>query len=97
MALRQRYSELVRRYHPDRNGGDRSLEAKLGAVIAAYQTLKGARALPDRHWRGEGEFDADGDVAGVDAGVEGRRRRGAAGRRRGAAIASSAMRPSGIG
>ena len=45
MALRQRYSELVRRYHPDRNGGDRSLEAKLGAVIAAYQTLKGARAF----------------------------------------------------
>ncbi len=45
LALRQRYSELVRRYHPDRNGGDRSLEAKLGKVIAAYQTLKGARAF----------------------------------------------------
>ena len=45
MALRQRYSELVRRYHPDRNGGDRSLEAKLGKVIAAYQTLKVARAF----------------------------------------------------
>ena len=44
-ALRQRYSELVRRYHPDRNGGDRSLEAKLGAVIEAYQTLKGARGV----------------------------------------------------
>ncbi len=45
LALRQRYSELVRRFHPDRNGGDRSLEAKLGKVIAAYQTLKGARAF----------------------------------------------------
>ena len=44
-ALRQRYSELVRRYHPDRNGGDRSLEAKLRSVIEAYQTLKGARAF----------------------------------------------------
>jgi hypothetical protein len=44
-ALRQRYSELVRRYHPDRNGGDRSLEAKLRTVIEAYQTLKGARAF----------------------------------------------------
>ena len=44
-ALRQRYSELVRRFHPDRNGGDRSYEAKLGEVIAAYQTLKGARAF----------------------------------------------------
>ncbi|MBA3729767.1 MAG: J domain-containing protein [Sphingomonas sp.] len=44
-ALRQRYSELVRRFHPDRNGGDRRLEAKLGKVIAAYQLLKGARAF----------------------------------------------------
>jgi len=44
-ALRQRYSELVRRFHPDRNGGDRSLEIKLRAVIDAYQTLKGARAF----------------------------------------------------
>jgi hypothetical protein len=43
--VRKRYSELVRRYHPDRNGGDRSHERKLGQVIAAYQTLKGARAF----------------------------------------------------
>ena len=28
-ALRKRYSELVRSYHPDRNGGDRSHEAML--------------------------------------------------------------------
>jgi curved DNA-binding protein CbpA len=45
MALRKRYSELVRRYHPDRNGGDRSHEAKLQEVIAAYQQLKGAPAF----------------------------------------------------
>ncbi len=45
LALRRRYSELVRRYHPDRNGGDRSLEAKLRAVIEAYQTLKVSRAF----------------------------------------------------
>ena len=44
-ALRRRYSDLVRRYHPDRNGGDRSSEGKLGAVIEAYQLLKGARAF----------------------------------------------------
>jgi len=43
--VRKRYSELVRRYHPDRNGGDRSHERKLGQVIEAYQTLKGARAF----------------------------------------------------
>ena len=44
-ALRQRYSELVRRYHPDRNGGDRSHEAMLRRVIDAYQLLKGSSAF----------------------------------------------------
>ncbi|MEO6112846.1 MAG: J domain-containing protein [Sphingomicrobium sp.] len=44
-ALRKRYSELVRRYHPDRNGGDRSFEARLQQVIGAYQALKGSRAF----------------------------------------------------
>jgi hypothetical protein len=44
-ALRKRYSELVRRFHPDRNGGDRSHESELQKVIAAYQQLKGAPAF----------------------------------------------------
>ncbi|MDP1027417.1 J domain-containing protein [Sphingomonas sp. KR1UV-12] len=44
-ALRKRYSELVRRYHPDRNGGDRSHESQLQKVIAAYQALRGAPAF----------------------------------------------------
>ena len=44
-ALRKRYSDLVRRFHPDRNGGDRSFEAGLSQVIEAYQLLKGARAF----------------------------------------------------
>jgi DnaJ-domain-containing protein 1 len=39
-ALRARYSELVRRYHPDRNGGDRSHEARLGEVVEAYNHLR---------------------------------------------------------
>ena len=43
--LRRRYSELVRRYHPDRNGGDRSHEAQLTAVVDAYQVLKKSAAL----------------------------------------------------
>lgn len=43
--LRRRYSELVRRYHPDRNGGDRQYEARLGRVVEAYQLLRKARAL----------------------------------------------------
>ena len=44
-AIRQRYSNLVRRYHPDKNGGDRRHEGKLGEVIAAYQLLRKAPAL----------------------------------------------------
>ncbi|MDG6078694.1 molecular chaperone DnaJ [Erythrobacter litoralis] len=43
--LRRRYSELVRRYHPDRNGGDRAYEARLNRVVEAYQTLRKARAI----------------------------------------------------
>jgi hypothetical protein len=43
--LRRRYSELVRRYHPDRNGGDRRHEARLGQVVEAYQLLRKSRAL----------------------------------------------------
>lgn len=44
-ALRQRYAELVRRYHPDRNGGDRSHEKALQAVIQAYTQLKSRPAF----------------------------------------------------
>ena len=44
-ALRQRYSLLVRRYHPDKNGGDRSHEARLREVIEAYQLLRKSAAL----------------------------------------------------
>jgi hypothetical protein len=43
--LRQRYSALVRRFHPDKNGGDRSHEGKLGQVIEAYQLLRKAAAF----------------------------------------------------
>jgi hypothetical protein len=43
--LRSRYSELVRRYHPDRNGGDRSHEGKLQQVVEAYQLLRKAAAF----------------------------------------------------
>jgi DnaJ-class molecular chaperone len=44
-AVRKRYSQLVRRYHPDKNGGDRAHESKLGAVIEAYQVLRKAAAF----------------------------------------------------
>jgi DnaJ domain len=42
--IRRRYTALVRRYHPDSNGGDRSHEARLQDVIDAYTHLKTAPA-----------------------------------------------------
>ncbi len=44
-GLRRRYSELVRKYHPDRNGGDRSHEGKLTRVVEAYQVLRKSAAF----------------------------------------------------
>jgi hypothetical protein len=38
--IRARYKELVKRCHPDANGGDRSAEHKLQRVIKAYKTLQ---------------------------------------------------------
>jgi DnaJ-domain-containing protein 1 len=44
-ALRRRYSELVRKYHPDKNGGNRAHEKALQEVIAAYTHLKNISAF----------------------------------------------------
>ncbi|MFM9935068.1 MAG: J domain-containing protein [Novosphingobium sp.] len=44
-ALRARYSLLVRRYHPDRNGGDRSHEGQLQTVVEAYNLLRATSAF----------------------------------------------------
>lgn len=41
--IRRRYAELVRRFHPDANGGDRGAEAQLAEVVKASQILKKAR------------------------------------------------------
>jgi DnaJ-like protein len=42
-TIRARYIELVKRCHPDANGGDRSAEHKLQRVIRAYQALRKAK------------------------------------------------------
>lgn len=44
-ALRERYAKLLRRYHPDHNGGDRGHEKALRAVIEAYTALKSRPAF----------------------------------------------------
>ena len=38
--IRARYAELVKRWHPDSNGGDRGAETNLQRVVQAYQVLK---------------------------------------------------------
>jgi hypothetical protein len=40
VQIRARYAELVKRWHPDANGGDRGAEQNLQRVLRAYQTLK---------------------------------------------------------
>jgi len=39
-TIRRTYKGLVRRYHPDSNGGDRAHEGKLQAIVAAYTHLR---------------------------------------------------------
>ncbi len=39
-AIKARYKELVKRFHPDANGGDRSRESALQEILKAYQQLK---------------------------------------------------------
>jgi len=38
--LKKAYKELVKRHHPDANGGDRASEDRLRAIITAYNHLK---------------------------------------------------------
>jgi hypothetical protein len=40
--IKARFKELVKRHHPDANGGDRGSEDKLREIIAAYNYLKSA-------------------------------------------------------
>ena len=39
-AIRKRYTELVHKYHPDRNGGDRTHEKALQRTVSAYTQLR---------------------------------------------------------
>lgn len=42
--IRLRYKELVKRHHPDANGGDKAAEERLKRINQAYATLKSAYA-----------------------------------------------------
>jgi len=43
--IRRRYTELLKRCHPDANGGDRSAEHRLQRVIKAFRTLRKAKLV----------------------------------------------------
>lgn len=38
--IRERYGALIKQYHPDSNGGDRSMEHRLHVVIRSFKALK---------------------------------------------------------
>ena len=44
-ALRRRYKELVKRLHPDANGGDKQAEERLKSINQAYATLKNSEIV----------------------------------------------------
>ncbi len=41
-AIKAQYKTLVKRFHPDANGGDRSFEERLRDIIRAHDILRGA-------------------------------------------------------
>lgn len=41
-AIKAQYKALVKRFHPDANGGDRSFEERLRDIIRAHDTLRAA-------------------------------------------------------
>jgi hypothetical protein len=41
-TIKAQYKSLVKRFHPDANGGDRSFEERLRDIIKAHDTLKAA-------------------------------------------------------
>ena len=43
--IKARFKLLVKRHHPDANGGDRSCEDKLREIIQAYNYLKSAKLV----------------------------------------------------
>ncbi|RZK82845.1 MAG: molecular chaperone DnaJ, partial [Methylobacterium sp.] len=41
-AIKAQYKSLVKRFHPDANGGDRSFEERLRDIIRAHDVLRAA-------------------------------------------------------
>ena len=39
MTVKARYKELVKRHHPDANGGDKASEERFKQINSAYETI----------------------------------------------------------
>jgi len=39
-TIKKRYNQLLKKYHPDTNGGSRKFERKLNGTINAYKATK---------------------------------------------------------
>lgn len=46
-TIRKRYTRLLHKYHPDRNGGDRSYEKALQRTVSAYTQLRNSPYFRD--------------------------------------------------
>ena len=44
-TIKSRYKDMVKRHHPDANGGDRSSEGKLREIIKAYNFLRSQKLV----------------------------------------------------
>jgi len=44
-SIKARYKDLVKKHHPDANGGDRSSEEKLREIIKAYNFLRSQKLV----------------------------------------------------
>ena len=70
-ALKSAYRKLAMQFHPDRNPGDKTAEAKFKEINEAYDVLKDPqkRAAYDRY--GKAAFNGNGGFGGGFGGAEG--------------------------
>src|SRR5579875_3077135 len=71
--IKRAYRKLAMQYHPDRNPGDKSAEAKFKEINEAYDVLKDEqkRAAYDRYGHAAFEHGAGAGPAGFDFGAGG--------------------------
>jgi molecular chaperone DnaJ len=69
--LKKAYRRLAMKYHPDRNKGDKSAEAKFKEINEAYQVLSDAQKRKQYDTFGSADFSGMGSGAGSSGGFSG--------------------------